>query len=104
VDVRIEIEKFTASSIQLPVEVIHVPDGYTATLFPEKVQVSFQVALSDFDRVKPYQFRLVADYTSTSHGTAAHHQKMKVNLKRYPSFVSAVSVSPQFVDYILTKK
>jgi hypothetical protein len=102
--IGLEIEKFTSSSLVLPVEVIHLPEGYSASLFPEKVNVTFQVALSDFDKVKPYQFRLVADYNSTGHGSAAHHQKMKIQIKKYPSYINSVTISPQFVDYILTRR
>jgi hypothetical protein len=104
VQLSLEIEKYTQTSFQIPVEVVNAPDEYNLKLFPEQVSVSFLVALSDFEKVKPYHFKLIAKYEDSSSRIVKKTPKLKVELKKYPSFVSSIDIYPTQLDYLLEKR
>lgn len=102
VDASVIIEEYTEASIQVPVEVTQVPDSLKVTIYPREVTVNYRVAISDFSRIKPYQFRVVAPYSVYDH-TIHPTNKMRLVLKKYPNSVYSPSIHPQQIDYILEK-
>ncbi len=104
VTVELEIEKFTQTSFQLPVEIINAPEEFNIKLFPDEVNVSFMVAISDYEKVKPYHFRLIANYEKASNNLLMNNHKLKVDLKKFPSFVNSINIYPAQLDYLLEKK
>ena len=104
VKVNIGVEKFTEGTISLPIHVQNLPDSLVLKTFPDKIELSYKVALSDFSKVKPYQFKLVVDYNDFIPGSSYNFHKMRVGLKQFPSFVHSVRYSPKHVDYLFEKK
>lgn len=104
VNVFIEVEKFTEATLRVPIEIINMPDSLQLKTFPDEISVSYKVALSDFDKVKPYQFRAVVNYKGVPSGSNSDFHKMRVELKKFPSFVRSISYNPKQVDYLFQKK
>ncbi|MEA3444119.1 MAG: YbbR-like domain-containing protein [Bacteroidota bacterium] len=104
VELSIVIEKYTEGSISLPIEVKNLPDSLLLKTFPDKIDLSYKVALSDYPKVKPYQFKLMVDYNDFISGQENNFQKMRVELKRFPSYVHSIRYSPKYVDYLFEKK
>lgn len=102
VNVIIEIEEFTEAKMKVPVEVTQVPDSFRLVIYPKEVDVHYRVALSDFDKIKPYQFRIVAPYSSYDHEINPNN-KLRLVLKKYPNSVYSPSIKPVQIDYLLEK-
>ncbi len=103
VSVSFDFEEFTQSSLALPISVKNLPEGFSISLFPEEVTLSYLVALSDFDKVQAYQFRVEADYSLRDDAEWNEKPRLKLFLTKQPSFIHSTQMSPQWVDYILEK-
>ena len=54
----------TEESMEIPVTAINVPEGKVLRIFPARVKVNFTIAASEFRKIHPVQFTVVADYGS----------------------------------------
>lgn len=100
VRVEIPVAKFTEGSIELPVEVINLPPGYNIRTFPDKATVKYQVALSDFESIRPQMFTLIADYSKMKAETGA---KLKLELVKSPANIRRARIIPDKVEFIIRK-
>ncbi|HDJ33290.1 MAG TPA: hypothetical protein ENF21_04230 [Bacteroidetes bacterium] len=97
VSVRIPVEQFTESSVQVPIHAEGVPDSITLKVFPSRVNITFMVALSNFSKVQPALFRVAVFFPEEP------VEKLKVQLLRYPDYIRSVKFSPEQVEYIIEK-
>jgi hypothetical protein len=95
VKVYIPVEKYTESSVDVPVIVENAPSGYRIKTLPEKVQITFLVGLQDYKNVKPEMFTVTAKYNESKELT------MKAELTKQPDFVKVSKISPEKVEFIL---
>lgn len=100
VRVEIPVAKFTEGSIELPVEVINLPPGYTIRTFPDKVTVKYQVALSDFSSIRPQMFAVVADYGKIKKESGS---RLKLELVKLPANIRHARIIPDRVEFIVRK-
>lgn len=99
VDIDIQVEKFTQSSIEIPISTAASGKSYIET-FPKRVKLYYSVALKDFEKVKANQF-LVAPSLSNIDIKTAH--KLHLEIKKSPSFVRNLRLEPADVEFILVK-
>lgn len=97
--VTIPVGQFTEASLKVPVEAIGLPDTLTMKTFPADITVSYLVALSDYEKVTPAQFRAVVEYEIPPPATG----RLPVKLLKQPEFIRAVRFIPQSVDYIIER-
>lgn len=95
----IKVQKYTESSIDLPIEAINLPAGYTLKSFPDKVNVKFNVAFDSYGKVNASQFRAIIDYKKAE----SNSNKLKIQLERFPSEIRSVKLNPEKVEYIIKK-
>lgn len=100
INVTIPVDKFTESSITVPVKCINLPDSIELKVFPSSINVKFIVSLRNYSMVNPRLFRAVVDYKTIG---AVMSNKLKIVLEKQPSFVHAVQYYPKSVDYIIEK-
>ena len=100
VKVHIPVEKFTQASFTIPVEVENLPDSLKLKLFPSKIKVSCNVALSNYVKLQPELFQAVVDYNDIE---KAENNRIRVEVTRSPSFISALNYYPQSLEFILEK-
>jgi YbbR domain-containing protein len=100
--VRVEapVAKFTEGSIELPIEVINLPPGYNIRTFPDRAVVKYQVALTDFESIKPQMFAIVADYSKVTKDSGT---KLKIELVKSPANVRHARITPDKVEFIVRK-
>lgn len=101
VSFAINIEKFTESSVEIPVNVMNLPDSISLQLAPEKIKVYFCTGLSKYNLINPAQFSAVADYNEIKESNA---KKLTVLIKEFPAQVFSLKVSPRTVDFIIKAK
>ncbi|SDC99931.1 YbbR-like domain-containing protein [Williamwhitmania taraxaci] len=100
IDYRLEVEKFTEGSYDVPVETINLPSGYQLQPLPSSVHVTYMVAMSRYKEVTASNFKLVIDYSEIANRLG---DRLKVNVSSQPDFVSKVTLDPVFVEYIIQK-
>lgn len=98
---RIPVAQFTESVLSLPIEVLNLPDHLEMKLFPNKVTVTFLVALADFEKIQPQLFKSAVDYLEY---TTSGSKMLKVNLVKFPDYIRVEGFYPSAVEFIIEKK
>ena len=99
-EVFAEVDRFTEGSLELPFDIINLPDSVSVTTFPKKVKVFYQVGLTNFNKVNNTSFKIVCDYNNSLHNNL-NYLIPKVVVK--PGFVTAVKISPNKIEYLIQK-
>lgn len=100
VSIKIPVDKFTESSLTVPVVVENVPRKQSVKTFPDKVNITFVVAFSQFEKVSPELFIATIDYNEIIKDKKS---KIKVKISKSPDFVTVTKVIPEKVEYIVKK-
>ena len=100
-DVTFLVDVYSEKTIEVPVEGINFPDNKTLRTFPSKVNVTFQVGLTQFKNVTAEDFSVVVDYEELLENKS---DKCNLLLGRSPHFVKHVRIKPQTIDYIIEQK
>lgn len=95
VSVAINVAEFTEGTVTIP---ISVNSGRkTVTVFPNQVEVKYQVPLSDFDAIKPEMFSAEVLLNKQSEKQSL----LTVDLTNVPKQVRQVRLNPVQVEYIV---
>tara|TARA_R110001592_G_scaffold263771_1_gene529133 strand:- start:121 stop:1041 length:921 start_codon:yes stop_codon:yes gene_type:complete len=98
--VFIPVEKFTESTITIPINYINVPDSIELKAIPHEVKLKFMVPLSKISNLTPSKFNINVDYNNVND----KYGKLKVSLTKYPDYLKSITIKPAKVEYILKKK
>ena len=101
VRVTIPVEKYTEGSLEIPVHVINLRQGYNIKTFPPKATIRYHVSLSNYNKVNADMFNAIADASGLPD---KGRQPLKITLLGTPDFAKIISVEPDRVDYILKKE
>lgn len=101
VSVTIPVEQFTEAELEVPVRILNLPDTIDIKIFPDAVTIRCHVALSDYKKITGTPFEVVADLRKTDLSST---QKIPVEVRNVPPFVSSLRVSPNAVDFIIEKR
>ncbi len=96
VNVILTVDKFTESSIEIPIHC--VPPDMGIKTFPEAVKITFFVTLENFDRIDKEMFHANVVYRKEQ-----PLEKLKVNLLQYPSFIKIIKIEPEEVEFLVIK-
>jgi YbbR domain-containing protein len=94
VDVKISVEKFTESSLEMQ---IIKPAYSNIKLFPEKVMVYYLVAMKDFEQINPNSFTIFADTT----GLQTKERYLPLKLMNVPSNIKISRIEPNQIEYLI---
>jgi len=101
VNVIIQIEQFTESTIELPVKGTSDDTGIgSIRTFPETVQLTYQVAIKDYKFVKPEMFGISAMYDPEKDKEKTF---LKVLIDQQPDLIRITRVNPDKVEFIIQK-
>lgn len=98
VKVNIHLERFTEARRTIPIRIDGLPDSLTIRLFPASVEVTYEIGLSMYDRIKDKDFDFAVDFQK---GTTSDF--LTVKAKKIPSFIKNLTFTPRKVEYILEK-
>lgn len=101
VTLDIFVEMFTEGKKELPVTIINDPGKMNIRIFPPAVNVSYNVGLSNFNKVKDNDIRVVFDYNEAKE-TKRRHYKLKV--VNNSSYITNIRVTPEDVEFLLEEK
>ncbi|HSG67186.1 MAG TPA: CdaR family protein, partial [Bacteroidales bacterium] len=100
VNVIIPVEKYTESTIEIPIAGLTTEAESTIRTFPEMVQITYQVAIKDFNLVRNDMFLATAAFDPVRD---KGKNFIKVSIDRSPEFVRIVRVQPDKVEFLLQK-
>ncbi|WKD86867.1 hypothetical protein KCTC32516_02247 [Polaribacter huanghezhanensis] len=95
-----DVDRFTEGKLELPFEIINLPENALVTTFPKTIQIFYQVGLTNFSKVNATSFRIVCDYNNSINNNL-NYLIPRVVVK--PDFVSSVKVNPNKIEYLIQK-
>lgn len=101
VKLTVDVEQFTESTVEVPIQTRNVPDTLVLKVFPSRVKVLFYVVLSRYNQIGPASFEVVVDYNAISSRGSG---KVPVTITRQPEDIGSVRLAPERVDYLIEKK
>ncbi|PXY01018.1 hypothetical protein DF185_10200 [Marinifilum breve] len=99
--VNIPVERFTEANKNVSIKVDNLPDSVLLRLFPGDVKLSYFVGMNKYENITEDHFDVRVDYLEAAQGDG---NKLKVELKRSPDFVSNVRFYPQTVTFLIEKR
>jgi hypothetical protein len=96
----IPVEKYTESTIELPVAGTSGDSSITIRTFPESVQLTYQVAMKDYKLVKRDMFAVSVYYDSEKD---KEKNFLKVKIDHSPDFIRISRITPDKLEYIIQK-
>ena len=100
VNVYGEVDRFTEGKLDLPFEIINMPDSVSVNTFPATLKVVFQVGLNNFNKVNSSSFKIVCDYQQSINNNL-NYLIPRVIFK--PDFVTSVKLTPAKVEFLIQR-
>lgn len=98
VQVSIIADKYTESSIKVPIAFNNLPDSLEVNLIPGKLNIRFRVPVSKYKTIQQNDFTLIADFNAIKNG------KVKVELTDHPNWIEDIHLSQSEIQVILKNK
>lgn len=94
-----KVEKFTEGSVEIPVEVINIPNGLNLAYFPKSVMVYYQVNLKRFDKINRSDFRVVCDYSEINEGD----DFMVAKVVEKPELITNLRLNERRIQFVIKR-
>lgn len=101
VEITVPVEQFTEEVIDIPVRILNKPDTADVKLFPTMVNIHFNIALSDYNRIQEIPLEAVVDMKDLD---VRKVERLTVELVNLPAFIKNVRYNPKQLEYIVEKK
>lgn len=95
----VDVEKFTEGKVQVPIELINVPQNLNVIIFPKETVLFFQVNLKDFSKVTASDFRVVADFSNVR----GEQDFLIPEVIKKPDFTSNIRLNEKKIQFIIKK-
>jgi hypothetical protein len=92
--------RFSETVVEVPVEVINVPEGIDIQTFPDVVGILCKGRLTGLKDLKARDFRLVADYAALESGTG----RLMLSLTENPTGVYEAQLLETSVEFIIKRE
>jgi YbbR domain-containing protein len=100
VEVVVPVDEFTEKTLQIPVKLVNNHDYYNVKIFPQKVKVTFVIALKKYAEIDESFFEAEADLDTWKQ---QGYSTLPVKLTRVPPYCKVISVQPPNIDFIIRK-
>jgi len=97
----IEVEQYTEARLTIPIKIINLPAKYNLLLFPDKINVRFNVGIENYKKIQAKHFTAVVDYKDIE---KLPGDKLPVKIIHKPNNIYSFSYFPYSVEYILEEK
>lgn len=96
---EIPVEEYTEKQVMVPVTINNLPQGTRINLFPDKINVSFMIALSRFKEVEPGDFQVSVSYQDIQN----REDLLRLKIDTQPPYIHSVALSPEQIEYLIEK-
>ena len=93
-----KIEKFTEGILNVPFKIINVPAGITINTLNKKVQVTYIVGLSSFNKIDENSFQIECDYAMSSLNRLGY---LIPKVVRKASEIKSYKLIPDEIDFLI---
>lgn len=101
VNVKLQVEKFTESKIEIPINKINEPDNRSVKIFPDKATITYLVALKDYEKMSADMFSCRVNLSEIN---KRPDNKLDISLSSHPQFIKIVNIEPAEVDYLFLQR
>jgi len=95
-----EVFRFSEKIIDVPVEVINLPEGTTIKTFPNTIAILCKARIDRLKNLNSSDFKIVADYNLAK----SNARNLKIRLVKKPVDVSSAQVLETQVEFILKRE
>ncbi|SHJ53300.1 hypothetical protein SAMN04487911_12428 [Arenibacter nanhaiticus] len=99
--VSVQVFKFSEKLIEVPVQVINVPEGTLVRTFPDRVSVICKARLEDLKNISVTNFLVVVDYAEIKEG---RDNILQLKLLKKPDHLNVVELKENEVEFILKRE
>ncbi|NEU08071.1 YbbR-like domain-containing protein [Flavihumibacter sp. R14] len=100
IDVKIPVDEFTEMSMDIPVKVRNNKSYRDIKLLPDKVKVTYMVALSNVTKIERASFEASANLADW---TQKNYNQLPVTLGKFPEYCKIIKIEPQAIDFLILK-
>ena len=98
VELTFPVDIYTEKTVEVPLRGINFPADKVLRAFPSKVQITFQVGLKRFRRIKASDFVINVSYEEL---LKLGSDKYTVKLKSAPRGINQIRIVPEQVDFLI---
>lgn len=98
VNITFPVDIYTEKTLEVPLRGINFPADKTLRTFPSKVQITFQVGMNNFRKIKASDFIILVSYEEL---LKSGSDKYTVKLKSIPDGVYQIRIVPEQVDFLI---
>lgn len=99
VKLDLQVEQFTETKKTIRLQARHVPGSFYLRLFPDNINITYDVGLSNYEKITNQDFEFYVDYDQTQSSSY-----LNVKVGKTPAFIKNLVFSPQKVEYIIERK
>jgi len=97
VQISAVVERFTEGSINVPINIINIPDGIKLKYYPKEVSVVYYTSLSNFKTISTSSFIVEVDYNTLN----AQDTYLIPKIVQQPDMVKNVRLNEKRIEFIL---
>jgi hypothetical protein len=97
-----KVSRFSEKIIEVPIKVIHLPEGMQIRTFPDKVSVLCRARLNELSDLDSSDFQITVDYGEVS--ATSSKEMLFLKLSKKPKTVFSADLLENQVEYILKKE
>ena len=99
--VTAKVDKFTEGSLTVPFSIINLPSNYSITTFPDEVDVIYQVALSNFNKITKDNMEIVCDFKDSEDNSLTY---LIPKLQAQSGLITSVRIVPEKIEFLIEKR
>jgi hypothetical protein len=93
-----KVEKFTEGTLEVPYSVINIPKGISISTLSKKIQVTFIIGLSSFNKINENSFQIECDYSVSESNNLGYLIPKLVNK---PLEIKSYKILPNEIDFLI---
>jgi YbbR domain-containing protein len=99
--VTAKVDKFTEGSVTVPFQILNLPSNYSITTFPDEVEVIYQVALSNFNKITKENLKIVCDFKDSESNGLTY---LIPELQTATGLITSVRIVPEKIEFLIENK
>jgi hypothetical protein len=93
-----KIEKYTEGTLNIPYKITNLPKGLTLNTLDKKIQVTYIVGLSSFNKIDENSFQIECDYTLSKANDLGY---LIPKLVRKPMEIKSYKMMPNEINFLI---
>ena len=100
VEVTAKVMVFTEGQFSLPVELVNISHKKKINFFPKTVNLNYYVDVENFKKVKPSDFKIVADFKTID---ISDTQSVLLKVEKFPEVIKSFRLQQNRVQFIISQ-